>query len=447
MSILKQNDIVIITGSSSDDPPDSAYINLFGKIKEKKLENVEVFIDIQGNTEEFNSIYLEKLVDQKLGNIMFMLQSFTSDHLKNALQFCTFSDLFNMYCLKNSYINDAFNGTEGIKIDFRNDNSDDKFLKFSKFRQFYSTQNRISIVFDELIEKIKIDEWYCDKSLGETELHGCINLKRIDFEDMWDQHLGKSLHGLINLEEIYFNGTKDTLDYTGGPESLEDSLHGLINLRVIQLEHNYNFPLENSLHGLTNLQKIYFGTNFDTPLDDSLDGLINLQELYFGFYYNQPLDGSLYFLKNLRIIEFGSCFNKPLEDSLDFLQLLKILKFGRYFNQPLEDSLLHLLNLQELHFGAVFNQPLKDSLYFLCCLKILQFGGNFNQPLKSSLNRLLDLEELYFGECFDNGGETLSIDTFVKCVSLRTIRFPEKFKKKLSNSLLNDFKNEGILLI
>jgi hypothetical protein len=447
MSTLKLNDIVLITS-----PADSPYINLFGKIKEKKLENVDgivnyifyVFIDIQGNIEKFDSINLEKLVDQKLGETMFMLQSLTSDHLKNALQFCTFTDLFNMYCLNNSYINDAFNGREGIKIDFRNDNSDDKFLKFSKYRQLYSTQNRIYIMFDELIEKIKIKEWDVRKSLGETELHGCINLKSIEFEDMWDQHLGKSLHGLINLEEIYFYGTKDTYDYTEGGEPLEDSLHGLINLRVIQLEHNYNYPLENSLHGLTNLREIYFGTCFDTPLEDSLDRLINLQELYFGFYYNQPLDGSLYFLKNLRIIEFGSCFDKPLEDSLDFLQLLKILKFGTYFNRPLEDSLHHLLNLQELHFGAVFNQPLKDSLYGLCCLKILQFGGNFNQPLESSLNGLLDLEELYFGKCFDNGGETLSIDTFVKCRSLKKIKFPDTFKEKLSKSLLDYFNNDGI---
>jgi hypothetical protein len=60
MSSLKQNDIVLITGASSDDPTDSAYINLFGKIKEKKLKNVEVFIDIQGKTAKYDSIYLKK---------------------------------------------------------------------------------------------------------------------------------------------------------------------------------------------------------------------------------------------------------------------------------------------------------------------------------------------------------------------------------------------------
>jgi hypothetical protein len=56
----------------------------------------------------------------------------------------------------------------------------------------------------------------------------------------------------------------------------------------------------------------------------------------------------------------------------------------------------------------------------------------------------LDLEELYFGKNFDNGGETLSIDSFDKCYSLTTITFPDKFKEKLSNSLLDDFKKEGI---
>jgi hypothetical protein len=54
------------------------------------------------------------------------------------------------------------------------------------------------------------------------------------------------------------------------------------------------------------------------------------------------------------------------------------------------------------------------------------------------------LEELYFGKNFDNGGETLSIDSFKKCYSLKTITFPDKFKEKLSNSLLDDFKKEGI---
>ena len=152
MNTLKSNDIVLITGASSDCSPDSSYINLFGKIKEINLENIEVFIDIQGKTVEFDSIYLKKLVNQKLGNTMFMLQSFTSDHLKNALQFCTFSDLFLIYCLKNPYINDAFNAREAIKIDFRNDNSDDKLKIFSKYKQFYNTQNRISIVFDEIIK-------------------------------------------------------------------------------------------------------------------------------------------------------------------------------------------------------------------------------------------------------------------------------------------------------
>jgi hypothetical protein len=443
MDTLKSNDIVLITGSSSDCLSDSTYINLFGKIKEINLKSIEVFIDIQGNSEKYDSIYLEKLVDQKLGNTMFMLQSFTSDHLKNALQFCSFTDLFNMYCLGNPYINDAFNGTEGIKIDFRNDNSDDKFLKFSKFRQLYSTQNRISIVFDELIEKLKITEYYCHKSISETSLHGLINLKKIDFGDMFDQKLGKSLHGLINLEEIYFQGTKDTIEYYH-INPLGDSLHGLINLRVLELQFNYDFPLKNSLHGLKNLREIYFNTCFNQPLEDSLDELINLQELYFGFYFNQPLEGSLYFLKNLRIIEFRYCFNQPLEDSLCFLQKLKILKFGLEFNQPLEDSLDRLLNLQELHFGFYFNQPLEDSLRGLCCLKILKFGGNFNQPLNDSLNGLLDLEELYFGKNFDNGGETLSIDSFKECYSLKTITFPDKFKEKLSNSLLDDFKKEGI---
>ena len=168
MSSLKQNDIVLITGASSDDPADSAYINLFGKIKEKKLEYVEVFIDIQGKTAKYDIIYLKKIVDQKLGETVFMLQSLTSDHLKNALQFCAFTDLFNMYCLGNPYINDAFNGREGIKIDFRNDNSDDKLRIFPKYKQFYNTQNRISIVFDELI-----------------------NLQKIEFEREFNQKLGK----------------------------------------------------------------------------------------------------------------------------------------------------------------------------------------------------------------------------------------------------------------
>ena len=330
MSTLELNDIVLITA-----PADSPYINLFGKIKEKKLENVDgiinhtfyVYIDIQGVTEKFDLINLKKLVDQKLGETMFMLQSLTSDHLKNALQFCTFTDLFNMYCLKNSYINDAFNGREGIKIDFRNDNSDDKFLKFSKYRQLYSTQNRISIVFDELIKKIEIKEWYCENLLGITELHFCINLKSLKFGDLLDQHLGKSLYGLTNLREIYF---------------------------------------------------------------------------------------------------------------------------GRNFNQPLEDSLHRCLNLRELHFGCNFNQPLKNSLYGLWHLKIIEFGCNFNQSLECSLNGgLLNLEELYFGENFDNGGKRLSIKLFRKCVSLKKIRFPDKFKEKISKipSLLNNYKNEGILLI
>ena len=239
MSTFKQNDIVLITGATSNDPSDSSYINLFGKIKGINLENVKVFIDIQGKTEEFDSIYLEKLVDQRLGNTMFMLQSFTSDHLKNALQFCSFTDLFNMYCLKNPYINDAFNGTEGIKIDFRNDNSDDKLRIFSKYKQFYSTQNRISIVFDELI-----------------------SLDYLQFDDLFDQQLGTSLHGLINLQWIYF-GRKFN-------QKLGKSFHGLNNLKKISFFHtsDFNQPLEDSLHGLKNLKKLYLWGRFNKPLED-----------------------------------------------------------------------------------------------------------------------------------------------------------------------------------
>ena len=333
MSSLKQNDIVLITGTSSDDPADSAYINLFGKIKEKKLKNVEVFIDIQGTTAKYDPIYLKKIVDQKLGNTMFMLQSFTSDHLKNALQFCSFTDLFNMYCLGNPYINDAFNGTEGIKIDFRNDNSDDKLRIFPKYKQFYSTQNRISIVFDELI-----------------------NIQKIKFGKEFNQKLGKSLHGLNNLKEIHFG-----------------------------YDFFFNQPLEDSLHGLKNLQKLYLRGSFNQPLEDSLNGLENLQELYFGMCFNQPIEDSLHGLENLRIIDFGAEFDQPLEDSLHGLNLQK-LYLSYYFNQPLEDSLYYLHSLKILKFGFYFNQPLSFDSFKNCKkLKTITFSESFEKNLGNSL--------------------------------------------------------------
>jgi len=334
MNKLKLNDIVLVTG-----PTDSPYINLFGKIKEEKLENVDgivnytfyVFIDIQGNIEKFDSTNLEKLVDQKLGETMFMLQSLTSDHLKNALQFCTFTDLFNMYCLNNSYINDAFNGTEGIKIDFRNDNSDDIFLKFSKYRQLYSTQNRISIVFDELKEKIKIEEWHCARSLGETELHGLINLKEITFGQSFDMYLGKSLHGLINLEEIYFYGNEES-DYTiSYSYALQDSFYGLINLRVLDFPFLFSQPLGHSLHSLMNLREIYFGYFFDEPLGDSLCGLHNLEEIYFGSgFYN----GGEY----LTIDSFDQCFSlKTIRIPLKFERNLRYCRdISKSFNAKID---------------------------------------------------------------------------------------------------------------
>ena len=407
MSSLKQNDIVLITGASSDDPADSAYINLFGKIKEKKLKNVEVFIDIQGKTAKYDSIYLKKIVDQKLGETVFMLQSLTSDHLKNALQFCTFTDLFNMYCLGNPYINDAFNGREGIKIDFRNDYRDDKLRIFPKYKQFYSTQNRISIVFDELI-----------------------NLQKIEFEREFNQKLGKSLHGLNNLKEIHFG-------------------------------YDFNKPLEDSLNGLENLQKLYLGGRFNQPLEDSLNSLEDLQELYFGCYFNQPLEDSLRGLDNLRILDLGMCFdislndslhglnlqelylsyyfNQPLEDSLYYLHSLKILRFGFEFNQPLEDSLYELINLEELHFNGIFNQPLKDTLHYCWNLKILKIGVYFDPKIDREKE-----EKRYASDCYDNGGETLSFDSFKNCKSLETITFPDYFEGSLSVSLVNDFKNHDI---
>ena len=61
MSTFKQNDIVLITGATSNDQSDSSYINLFGKIKGINLDNVEVFIDIQGKTEEFINNLIEDL--------------------------------------------------------------------------------------------------------------------------------------------------------------------------------------------------------------------------------------------------------------------------------------------------------------------------------------------------------------------------------------------------
>jgi hypothetical protein len=302
--MLSYNDIVLITG-----PPDSAYINLFGKIKEKKLEKVDgkvknifhVFIDIQGVTEKYDLIYLEKLVDQKLGNTMFMLQSFTSDHLKNALQFCTFTDLFNIYRLKNSYINDAFNGTEGIKIDFRNDNSDDKLKIFPTYKQLYSTQNRISIVFDELINLEWIDIY---EPLG-TSLQGLINLKYITFGYGYNEQLGTSLQGLINLKYIKFEGNKD---FDGFNKPLGKSLKGLINLKYINFGYSFRQHLGKSLKGLINLEELFFSYHYDKPLGKSLRGLTNLEVLSLGdfdVFSIDELNKSLRGLTKLQIISYG----------------------------------------------------------------------------------------------------------------------------------------------
>jgi len=209
---------------------------------------------------------------------MFMLQSFTSDHLKNALQFCTFTDLFNIYRLKNSYINDAFNGTEGIKIDFRNDNSDDKLKIFPTYKQLYSTQNRISIVFDELI-----------------------NLEWIDIYEP----LGTSLQGLINLKYIKFEGNKD---FDGFNKPLGKSLKGLINLKYINFGYSFRQHLGKSLKGLINLEELFFSYHYDKPLGKSLRGLTNLEVLSLGdfdVFSIDELNKSLRGLTKLQIISYG----------------------------------------------------------------------------------------------------------------------------------------------
>jgi hypothetical protein len=100
-----------------------------------------------------------------------------------------------------------------------------------------------------------------------------------------------------------------------------------------------------------------------------------------------------------------------------------------------------LCDLEELHFEGMFDQPLERTLQFLWNLKILKIGIDYDLDSECDCEKE---QRKYCYICFDNGGQTLSFDSFNNCKSLKTIRFPDKFKKKLSNSLLNDFKNHGI---
>jgi hypothetical protein len=188
---------------------------------------------------------------------MNTLQSIPIDTLHEIFKYLSFTDLLNIYSLHNKNINEAFNGRDGIKIDFRNDNNDVYLNRFPEYKQLYSTQNRIYDVFDQLIK-----------------------MKYIDFRHInFNQQLGSSLHSLTSLQTIDFGD-----DFNNGDQPLGTSLQGLTNLETITFGNNFNQPLGTSLQGLTNLQTINFGGSFNNgnqPSDISLEGLPKLENINF----------------------------------------------------------------------------------------------------------------------------------------------------------------------
>jgi len=390
-SKFKINDIVQLID-------DDLNKNLFGKINGMKFETVDgvikcigiqVIIDIKNNEIlRIDPNNLAKLVDQELAETVFMLQNLTGDNLRNALSFLSFDSLFNIYCLKNIYINDAFNAREAIKIDFRYSTSDiflDLLEIFPKYKQLYSTQNKISNIFDILINTEYITFNYNFNRSLDDSLHNLKNLKYLTFGFNFkngNEPLGNSLSTLVNLESLIFD-----YNFTNGNESLGDSLHNLINLKTLTFGYSFrngDKPLGNSLSKLVNLESLIFDdcfTNGTQPIGDSLKNLINLKTLCFGDHFT----------------------NGNLSEDITM-------------THTLGDSLSTLVNLEKLCFGyyfGLYNKQLGNSLHNLKNLRILGLGYNFNSNYKlirnsfEGLTNLVKLElgyhydrEIYLGDIF-----------------------------------------------
>jgi hypothetical protein len=280
------------------------------------------------------------------------------------------------------------------------------------------------------LEKLSFGNKF-NQTLGNS-LNELINLRQLSFGDDFNNQnelIGNSLNNLVKLEQLTF-GFRFNLP-------LVNSLNGLTNLQQLIFDDKFNHPLGSSLNNLTNLQKLIFGDDFNQTLGNSLNELINLHQLTFGEKFNKYLGTSLYGLSKLQQLTFGDNFNESIDNSLDNLVDLRQLIFGVYFNnknKPIANSLNKLTKIQQLTFGTFFNQTLGNSLDKLINLQQLTFGYEFNQTLGNSLNELINLQQLTFGDDYNNGNEPLgnSLDNLNQ---LHQLTFSDNFSQPFYNSL------------
>lgn len=223
---------------------------------------------------------------------------------------------------------------------------------------------------DEYITKLKTEkeekeriEEAKQKALKEERITSALANNRINIDYSREVYIS-------NLRELLATHLYEAVD---GTYWIRQYSHDFI--KKIKFDDKFNEPLGNSLDKLINLESLEFGEEFNQPLGNSLNSLINLKSLEFNdTNFNQPLGDSLKNLKNLRSLIMFNSFNQPLGNSLDGLINLQILKFGLRFQQPLGQSLNNLKNLEYLELQG-YRHPIGSSLQGLTNLKSTRIRG------------------------------------------------------------------------